>query len=93
MGMTARPVRFVMKYFAVLSSAVGVVSIARDARGTCNFRRKGGSPSVTERKSAKRFKAGSGRGIGFVPDASDCFFCVWKRMHFIMEKAVDSGKI
>ena len=40
--MTARPVRFVVKYFAVLSSAVGAASIAQDARGTCNFRRKGG---------------------------------------------------
>lgn len=39
---------------------------------------RGFSPSATERKSAQRFKAGSGRGIGFVPDASDCFFCAWK---------------
>ena len=54
---------------------------------------RGFSPSATERKPAQRFKAGSGQGIGFVPDASDCFSCAWKRMHFIMEKAVDSGKI
>lgn len=36
------------------------------------------SPSVTEWKSARRFKAGNGRGIGFAPDASGRFFCAWK---------------
>ena len=36
------------------------------------------SPSATEWKSARRFKAGSGRGIGFVPDAPAAFFCAWK---------------
>ena len=35
------------------------------------------SLSATEWKSARRFKAGSGQGIGFVPAASGRFF-VWK---------------
>lgn len=34
------------------------------------------SPSVTEWKSARRFKARSGQGIGFVPDASGSFVTV-----------------
>jgi hypothetical protein len=33
-------------------------------------------PSATGWRSAQRFKAGSGRGIGFVPDAPAAFFCV-----------------
>ncbi len=32
-------------------------------------------PSAMAWKSAQRFKAGSGRGIGIVPDASGRFFC------------------
>ena len=36
------------------------------------------SSSATEWKSARRFEAGSGWGIGFVPDASGRFFCAWK---------------
>ncbi len=36
------------------------------------------SPSATAWKSAWRFEVGSGRGIGFVPDASGHFFCAWK---------------
>ena len=35
------------------------------------------SLSATEWKSARRFNAGSGRGIGFVPDAFGHFFCAW----------------
>ena len=36
------------------------------------------SPSATVRKSARRFKARSGRGVGFTPDASGLFLCVEK---------------
>jgi len=36
------------------------------------------SPSATVRKSARRFKAGSDRSIGVVPDASSRFFSVQK---------------
>lgn len=36
------------------------------------------SPSAMGWKSARRFKAGSGRGIGFMPDASGRFSCAEK---------------
>lgn len=51
------------------------------------------SLSATAWKSAWRFKAGSGQGIGFVPDAFGRFFCAWKRLSFYMEKATISRKI
>ena len=36
------------------------------------------SPSEMVWKSARRFKDGNGRDIGFLPDASGRFFSVWK---------------
>lgn len=36
------------------------------------------SSSAMVWKSARRFKVGSGRSIGFVPDASGRFFYAWK---------------
>jgi len=38
-----------------------------------------------EWKSARGFKAGSGWGIGFAPDASDHFFCAWKQRPLCIE--------
>ena len=51
-------------------------------------------PSATGQRSARRFKARSGRGIGFVPDVSGRFFCgEWKSLPFIWKKVADFGKI
>ena len=36
-------------------------------------------PSAMGWKLERRFKESDGRGIGFVPDASGCFFCAWKQ--------------
>ncbi len=47
------------------------------------------SPSATGRRSARRFKAGSGRGIGFVPDASGRFSVGRNRILLRMEICKD----
>ena len=69
--MTARPARFAVRYFAVLSSAAGAASIAQNARGTCNFRRKGGHLPQRSESQHKDLKPEAAGVLGFVPDASD----------------------
>ena len=51
------------------------------------------SPSAMAWKSAQRFKAGNGRGIGFVPDASGRFFLCGKGCFLLWKKAVEFGRI
>ncbi len=59
------------RWISMRSCSTGLWTSQRSIRtaGWC-------SPSATGRKSARRFKAGSGRGIGFMSDASGCFFYV-----------------
>ena len=59
------PVDFKEKLFHKL---VDYATIYPDGRAVFTFRNGG--------KLGRRFKAGSGRNIGFIPDASGRFFCV-----------------
>ncbi len=56
------------RWISTRSCSTGLWSTRRTIRtaGWC-------SPSATGRRSARRFKAGSGRGIGVIPDAAGRF--------------------
>ena len=60
-----------MDSFSMRSCSTGLLIMQRSIPTAGWF-----SPSATEWKSAQRFKARSGRSIGYSPDAFGRFFCV-----------------